>query len=391
MLKKLLLLFASRAIEDVIEQDAIADSLVSDLPGDAAAEAEPEEAVETGDEAPLEEEGELEAAGDQADEDWLPGEQEKVFPDEVLERYASRYPALLKVWQDGNQPQELRDQARQILHDKLNGDIRIQQLTEAQPLEEEEEDQPLQATQEQKLPTREEYFNTLRQTVRSRTDPQVAKDFYTQFNKVWGLSDQQIAQAIRKNPNAPQEFTELMTTYGLNMVNTFADQLIWDRLTPMLEQVFPGFGDMYSRSANAMAWDRVRNSADGFNKLPAFGTREFSTQARKAATQHFGSDEDFENAQFSKVVNGQRTPLSQLENAQKKYAILAKIMAGQTVDPRLIQQAVKTGAKQNRRQQVSRQAGLGRGGTRAEGAPRGQGDDLFSDGLKLWQQEHGRL
>jgi hypothetical protein len=389
MLMKLLLWFACQLAEiaDVESQDAIADSLIADEPETPAGDETGEEAV---DEQPLEagEEDQLE----EDDADWLPTEQERIFPDAAIERYAKgRYPELLNAFKNPSTPDALRQQVRQILHDKLNGDIQIQRQLEA-PLEEEEEAAPVAQQVTQKLPTREEYFNGIRTQIRSRQDPQVAKEFFQGFNKVYGLSDEQQAELLKANPNAAVEFTELFTMYGLNMINTFADQLIWSHLAPQLEQMFPGFQDMHASSSNIRSWDKVRNSTEAYQKLPAYGTKEFSTKARTAATTYFGSDDDFENAQFSKVVNGQRVPLTPSENAQKKYGILAKIMSGQMVDPRLIQQAVKTGAKGARRQQLTRSAGSSRPGvTRAQAGPRNGKDDLFDEGLKLYRQEHGAL
>ncbi len=390
MLKKLLLLFAVGLDDlgtDVLEQEQIADSLVAD-----PVEEEPETESTEG-----EEESTLEASQedvDQEDADWLPEEQERVWPDEHLQRFAQgRYPALVKMWQDPNQPEDIRQQARQILHDKLNDSLEIRRLSQEGLEEEEVEEAPVteQPTQRQ-LPTREQYFDGLRQQLRTRTDPQVAKDFFNGFNKIYGLSDQQQQAILKANPNAATEFTELFSLYGMNLINTFADQLIWQNLGPQLEQFFPGFQDMHGRSSNIMAWDRVRNQSEAYQKLPQYGTKEFSTKARSAATRYFGSDEDFENAQFTKNVNGQRVPCTPMENAQKKYGILAKIMSGQMVDPKLIRTAVQTGAKNQRRATLTRSAGkLGTGITRGQSARTDDGDDLFTEGLKLYQQEHGSL
>lgn len=392
MLRKLLLLLAL-GIDDlgteVLEQEQIADSLVAD-PVEEMPETEPTEEATEEPNLELGEEG-LE----QEDADWLPEEQERVWPDEHLQRFAQgRYPALVKIWQDPNRPEEERQQARQILHDKLNDSLEIRRLSQEGLEEEEVEEAPVtqQDTQPQQLPTREQYFEGLRQQLRSRTDPQVAKDFFTGFNKIYGLSDQQQQAILKANPNAATEFTELFSLYGLNLINTFADQLIWQHLGPQLESVFPGFQDMHGRSSNIMAWDRVRSSQEAYQKLPQYGTKEFSTKARAAATRYFGSDEDFENAQFSKVVNGQRVPCTPMENAQKKYGILAKIMSGQMVDPKLIRTAVQTGAKNQRRATLTRSAGKLRSGTtRAQSARTDDGDDLFTEGLRLYQQEHGTL
>ena len=50
------------------------------------------------------------------DPSWLPDEQQKVFPDEVIAKYAKRY---------GYTEEQIRDNPglRQLLHDKINSDI----------------------------------------------------------------------------------------------------------------------------------------------------------------------------------------------------------------------------------------------------------------------------
>ncbi len=105
-------------ITEQANQDAIADSLV----------AEPEESQEpqepTGTEETVEEtEPPAEQAEEQVEEeaDYLPTEQEKVFPDEVLAKYAQRY---------GIDFAKADPQTRQLVIDKINSDIYVRQLRE---------------------------------------------------------------------------------------------------------------------------------------------------------------------------------------------------------------------------------------------------------------------
>jgi hypothetical protein len=149
---------------------------------------------------------------------------------------------------------------------------------------------------------------------------------------------------------------------------------------------------MYDRSSHAMAWDRVRNSDAAFAQLPAYGTKEFSSTLREAATRIPGFDE----MQFTDR-NGKALPPQQ--NAERKYAMLAKIASGQNVDPALLQRAAQAGARNSRRAEVRRSAGnLGSGQSKAgSGATKGSSkfqtnDDLFDDDtMELYQREHGRL
>src|ERR1700756_5410220 len=102
-------------ITEAATQDEIANSL---LP---AEEQQIEQAVTeqpAGTEAePQPQEQEPQGQQQETAEDWFPSEQDKVFPDEVLSRYAERY---------GINVQTLADpQLRQLLVDKINSDIFI--------------------------------------------------------------------------------------------------------------------------------------------------------------------------------------------------------------------------------------------------------------------------
>src|SRR5579859_2034551 len=106
--------------QDITEQatqEELADSLIADQP-----EEQPQEQTDT--ETELQEpvtEQEAEQPEEEAD-DWLPSEQEKVFPDSVLAKYAKRYNVDEKWLSDPLN--------RQLLHDKINSDIYLQQLRE---------------------------------------------------------------------------------------------------------------------------------------------------------------------------------------------------------------------------------------------------------------------
>jgi hypothetical protein len=94
----------------------------------------------------------------------------------------------------------------------------------------------------------------------------------------------------------------------------------------------------------------------------------------------------------------QGRPLPAQQNAERKYAMLAKIASGQNVNPQLLQQAAAAGARNARRADVRRSAGnLGSGksnaATGAKGSSRFQtNSDLFDEEtMDLYTQEHGRL
>lgn len=356
------------------EQDAIAESLLGEETTEQVAEQpETEQQVEQEvSEQPVEQEQQEQV--EETAEDWLPTEQDKVFPDEVLQRYATRY-GLDEAWQ-------ANPQLKQLVIDKINSDIYLQQLQqhEAEQQEPEPEAEPTRTAEPQL--TREQHFQNLARVVQERTDPEVAKAFHNEFLSIWQ----------RPEAEQPLALAQVTSKYMLNLVNTFLPDMLQAQLQQQVNQLFPGFGDMYDRSSHAMAWDRVRNSDAAFAQLPAYGTKEFSSTLREAAARIPGFDE----MQFTDR-NGKALPPQQ--NAERKYAMLAKIASGQNVDPALLQRAAQAGARNQRRAEVRRSAGnLGSGqskaatGTTKTSSKFQTNDDLFDDDtMELYQREHGRL
>lgn len=323
-------------------QDAIADSLLG--PQEQQTVEQPVAEQEVAQEA----QPTVEQPQEQTENaEWLPTEQDKVFPDEVLSRYAQRY---------GVDEQWLSNPLnRQLLTDKINSDIWIQQQREAaqQPQEVEEPQEP--TPQAQPL-DRAQYFAQLDRMIQDRTDPEVAKSFHTDFLKSFGVPDAEIAKIP---PQQAMQFTQTASKYMLNLVNTFMPDILGALLPQQVSQAFPGFSDMYERSSYAMAWDNVRNSDPAFANLPAYGTKDFSAKLRAASERIPGFDE----MQFT---DGRGQPLSMQENAMRKYAMLAQIAAGQNVDPNLVAQAAQAKAKADRRAENRRTNGnLGSGQSKA--------------------------
>lgn len=370
-------------VTDAPMQAEIADSLVSE-PEQQTQDTEQsvtEQSPVADEQAQPEAQEEQQPTEEQAD-DWLPTEQEKVFPDEVLTRYAQRY---------GLDENSLSNpQIRQLVVDKINTDVFVRQQQQAQELwEQQQNEQAQQPPPEPTQPqlTREQYFQALDRTIQERTDPEVAKQFYSDFMKSFGVPDAEIAKLA---PSQAQAFTQTASKYMLNLMNTFMDDMIGQRLQQHVSQAYPGFGEMYERSYHAMAWDNVRNSNPAFSELPAYGTKEFSKTLRDAAARIPGFDE----MQFTDA-NG-RT-LSVQDNAARKYTMLAQIASGQNVDPALLQKAAAAQVKRSHQANVRKQAGnLGSGKSNSAAAPRGQkfqtNSDIFDDEtMNVWNREHGRM
>jgi hypothetical protein len=366
-------------------QDSIADSLM-ELMG----EPELQETVDqTGTEQQdleqtdeLTQGDEVEQSEEQAD-DWLPTEQEKVFPDDVLLRYAERYQ---------KDEQWLSDPLnRQLLIDKLNSDILIQQQHAEGEEEFQAEPEPeAEPTRQETQLTREQWFQQLDQMVQQTTDPEVAKAFHGDFLRAFGVPEAEIAKIPAQQA---MQFTSVASKYMLNLISTHLPNLLQAQLGNQLSQAFPGFGEMYERSSYAMAWDRVRNENPQFASLPAFGTKEFSKTLRTAAAKIEGFDE----IQFT---GRDGKPLSPMENAIRKYSMLAQVATNQNVDlNQLRQAAAQAGGRNARRAQVRRSTGnLGSGqstaatGRTSSSSKFQSNQDLFDDDtMNLYHREHGRL
>ena len=387
-------------VSEAVTQDAIAESLMGEPDSGQTAEAtgtETQEVQETvqpeleTEEAPLEE----------AAEDWLPSDQDKVFPDEVYAKYAERY---------GLSPEQAADPLlRNLLHDKINTDIFVRQQQQqsqqwqSEEFEPEQEQAPEPTRNEAQPLSREQWFQQIDQVIQQTTDPEVAKQFHSDFLRAFGVPlspdgknfIETNAQGQRVMVPIPEDqamrFTSVASKYMLNLISTHLPGMLQANLGNQLSQAYPGFGDMYERSAYAMAWDRVRNSDPQFAGLPAYGSKEFSSTLREAAQRVPGFDE----MQFTDRAG---KPLPMLENAMRKYSMLAQIAAGQNVDPALLQKAAAAGAQSARRAAVKRAAGnLGSGQSKAAQASSGSAKfqtntDLFDDeAMELYRSQHGRL
>jgi hypothetical protein len=372
--------------QDITEQatqEELADSLVGE-----PEEQQEQQVTDTGTEEQLAEPEEQDTAEEQAEEeaDYLPNETEKVFPDEVLARYAQRYQKDEKWLADPLN--------KQLLIDKINSDIFLraqqQQEQELPEFEEAEPEPEPEPTRQEPQITREQYVTQLQQAVSQKTDPEMAKMIFVGFNKAFGLSDQEIAASMQANPNGAMEFTKILSVGALNLINTFAQEIFGSNLKGWVEQAYPGFDQKFVRADAAESWDYLRNSVQDA-ELPAYGTRDYASQARAIGAEIAGSAERFEKMVF---VGSNGQPLSPQQNlAEKQRMIAERMLSGgqQQVTPAIVAQAVKTGQRIAQRSQTRRDAGnLGSGKSNAKIAATGD-DDFFADGIKEYERQHGSL
>jgi len=356
-----------------VEQDAIADSLLGD-PQTEQAETEPNagtEAVADNQETETLQEDTEQQAAEEIDDDWLPTEQEKVFPDDVLVKYAQRY---------NRDEQWLADPLnRQLLMDKLNSDIYLRQ--QQSPEQEELQVEQAEELTQPQSPTFDEHMAQLKQIGEKYTDPRMAQAFANEFLTAFGVKEQ-------ATPEMAQALTRTMTTFGLNLVRTALSQ----ELAPLLDNVMPGFSGMYYQSARASSWDTIRNSSPAFSGLPAYGSKEFVDLCTKLDNEYPALTE------MGKAL--ERANGGQLYGpaADKFYSTVAKLAVKQNVDPVLLAQAAQAGARNARRGEVRRSAGnLGAGKPNGSGGNQGSSkfqtnQDIFGDDtMEIWKREHGRV
>ena len=362
-------------VTTAVEQDAIADSLLGDQPEAGTAQQQP---VTETQETQQEVQPDVEQAQEQVEEqseDWLPTDQEKVYPDEVLSRYAQRY---------GFDEGRLSDPLfKQLVIDKINADVYIRQIQEQAQQQFEPEPEPVQQqVQPQPTLTPDQHFAQLQQYAQQNTSPEAALWFHNSFMKSLGVPDAEIAKMPR---DQAIQFGQMATAGIANVINTIMPTFLQAQLQPLIEQAFPQCGEMYERSSNAMAWDQVRNSDPRYADLPAYGTKEFSKAMRQAAARIPGFDDLLpERPNFNE--------------AKRFYSMLAHFAKGGSVDTQLLQQAAATGATNARRAAVRRSAAnLGSGQSKAAGGQRPASQfqtnqDIFDDDtMKMWNREHGRL
>lgn len=367
-------------ITEQADQEAIADSLISE-PEEIQ---EPQEQTGT-EETELSEEPTEQLETEQIEEeanDWLPSEQEKVFPDEVLAKYAQRYDKDEKWLSDPRN--------RQLIVDKINSDIYLQQIREQQEQEQEVEYEEPEAkpepTQQQPQITFEQHLQQIQSVIKQRTSPEMENYMFNGFMKAFGVSDAEIAALA---PTQAKAFTEVLSVGAFNLLQTVIPDLIGGNISNFVEQAYPEFGNMYTRAAAANTWDQVRSSFEGAD-LPAYGTRDYAQHARSIGAEIAGSAERFEAMVFT---DNRGNPLPAKDNLAEKQRMIAERMLknDEKPTPAIVAKAVQTGQKIAQRSQIQRTAGnLSSGKSKGQIAQTGE-DDFWSDGLAEYQKQHGSL
>lgn len=323
-----------------------------------------EESAETTEDQPELEATEQPTEEESAD-DWLPTEQEKEFPLEVLQKYAPRY---------GYTAQEIAADSRLqvVLKDKLNTDIYVEQMRQDAENQRLEETTP-ETTEESATETaaavsdpRADYYKRV-DALAQKFDPQATEELGRNLLAAFGVNtDVKKLEAMladpKLNPEARQEVQSavaLVRNAG-QVGNTLAKgaiDLILTSLPEVLPQVMeaiaPGMLGAYQGWAKvntaSRAWQEVAQSRNGqgqpvYSNLPSYGTKEFG-QLTVRAEQQLG---------LAKGALGQMAARGFIREA---YTMVAQVATGQRVSPQAVSRAVSVGRQQERTQQQRRATG----------------------------------
>lgn len=319
---------------------------------DGGSEAEAGDELQSGAETATEEEQaeveageEEEAEGDDAD--WLPEEQLKEFPPEVIAKYAKRY---------GYTAEEIAADPRlaKALHDKINSDIEIARRAAEQTDEEEQEEQTEEPAEA--MPDAKEAFKQFTERAQSFTDqitdPEVAEKFITDFTKAFDIKDPR-ERAVTA--------TKVLTMGMLNVLRDALPAFLGDGegrrglISQLLESQYEGFQDTVRSNSHSRVWAEIVASDPAFESLPAYDTKPNSAwnKAIGEVAELVPGFEDF-------TIPGK----SKLEVFRKKCEIAARLLSGgkTTASVDAANKAVETGrrnAEDSRKRKLLGKLGAG--------------------------------
>lgn len=289
----------------------------------------------------------------------LPDEQSKVFPDDIIQEYAQkRYPNLVPLLADP----KMRDHVQQILHDKLNTDIYVEQLRkdgEQKTEEEETEQEPVQA-QTLPTPTQEQLTKEIGTFVDRVTDPAIAQTYFKSLNEAVEL-------ASGPKGDGGVAFMKVLSAGAVNLMRDAIPALlpasaIEAIIGDYMSKNYEGLDVSHVENSRVSAWESIRASDPKYANLPAYGTPEWTAAHVNAAKMVPG----IENAVFTDG-RGNILPASQQFTAKAQLA--AKLIAG-TATAQNVQAAtaaVETGKQLARESQQRKANGnLGAGQTRGK-------------------------
>lgn len=325
--------------------------------------------TETG-EAEEQESDEAEGAETEGDEtDWLPSEQLKVFPPEVVARYAKRF---------GYTPEEIAADERlaNALSKMINSDIEIDRRKKAeeeasaeQEESQEEEVSAAEPTPEEAAKAWTELETRLNGFVDQITDRKAAVSFTARLSKADAIKDpEERAVAVTK-----------ALTFG--MVNVLRDALpafldgpngvLEQRIANYIQNNLPGLSESHTQASLIGTVESIRASNPKYANMPKFGTPEWDAAAQKAADMMPG----METVTFH---DEKGRPLPRMEQFKRKTEIFFRLLTNAPGAVASAQAAIDKG-KQIERDNRTRKmnAVLGAGHSKGLTQKSTGNDDLF--------------
>jgi hypothetical protein len=306
---------------------------------------------------------ELEPQGEETDDNWLPTEQAKEFPLEVLQQYAEkRGYDWAKISADPT--------LQRLLKDKLNTDIYVEQMrqeTENQGFEETTpEETELPADPAAAADPRAEYRQRV-ETIAQKIDPAATEALGKELLAAFGVTTdvkklEQMLADPKLTPEARQEVQSAIAlsrnagVVGTTLAKGAIDLILTslpEILPAVMESVAPGLLGAYQGwsqvQAASGAWNEVSQARDGrgqpvYSNLPQYGTKEFA-QLTVRAEQQLG---------LAKGALGEMAGRGFIREA---YTMVAQVASGQRVSPQAVSRAVSVGRQQERNQQERRATG----------------------------------
>lgn len=299
------------------------------------------------------------------DPNWLPSEQLRVFPPEVIAKYAKRF---------GYTPEEIGADERlaNALSKMINSDIEIANRKKAeeeaanQEEEEQEESEPTPKLEPAEAWAQME--GTLNTIVDRITDTAVAKTFVARLAKADAIKD------------ADERAIAVTKTLTFGMANALRDLLpmylndgnwLQNQFQAFMETYAPGLGDSHYQTSLSSTVEAIRASNPKFANIPRFGSREWSEAEIKA-------DAIAPDLKTAKFFDEQGREVSRLERFKRMTEIMFRLATNQPGAVAQAEKAIETGKKVERdNAQRKTNAKLGAGQSKGL-APKSTGnDDLF--------------
>lgn len=328
-------------ISTAVEQDAIADSILSDdnIVGSHVAETLADSPAEFQEAKQIAEQGE-----DQASQQ---GEQQQVDDPPLT---AEELEAMSLAEQ--GQPEQ------------------VQEIPAGQ---QQQVEQP-----QQQVPDFQSWRQNAYQYAQQLSTPETAAHFAFDFLSAFGVDQNTAAQFAQSGQG--RMLADVMMAYAMSAINTLLPHYFQapsgqegrNVLQALVENQYEGLGDSHAAAMEAKAWDQARAGTN----LPAYGTPEFEAMMAKV-------NESYPN--LAKVKFDGAT--TKAERLLARAQLAKQIALGQRLSPEMARQAFRNGQLAARQSAARRSAGnLGQGMSAQNFGGRVSEDEAFWSNPQAWNQ-----